>query len=64
MKALSLIGMTLAAFLIILGFLSRATAGILSNALIIGGAIVMVFLAIIWMISFLENKKRKDKDYL
>lgn len=55
MKALSLIGLVLSAFLIILGVSSRATAGILSNAMIIAGALIILFLAIVWIVSFFSK---------
>jgi hypothetical protein len=60
MKALSLIALTLSAFLIFLGISSRATAGILSNALIIGGAIIASFLAIVWIVWFVSVKNKKE----
>ena len=63
MKALSFIGLVFAAFLIFLGFSSRATAGIvLSNAIIVAGAIIAAFVIIVWIIMFLKEKRnRQDK---
>ena len=63
MKALSLIAMVFAAFLIILGLSSRQTAGnVLSNAIIIGGALIAAFVIIVWIIMFFKEKKNSDKD--
>jgi amino acid transporter len=63
MKALSLIAMVFAAFLIFLGLSSRQTAGnVLSNAIIIGGAIIAAFVVIVWIIMFFKEKKNSDKD--
>jgi len=61
MKALSFIGLVFAAFLFFLGFSSRNTAGvILSNALIVGGAIIGAFVAIVWIVMFIKEKKKSD----
>jgi amino acid transporter len=63
MKALSLIALVFAAFLIFLGLSSRQTAGnVLSNAIIIGGAIIVAFVIIVWIIMFFKGKKDSDKD--
>lgn len=59
MKALSLIAVVFAAFLIFLGISSRKTAGTLSNAVIIGGAVIAGFVAIIWAITFIKEKRGK-----
>jgi len=57
MKALSFIGLVMAAFLIFLGISSRENAGvILSNAVITGGAIIGGFVIIVWIIMFLKKK--------
>jgi len=63
MKALSVIGLVFAAFLIFLGLSSKKTAGdVLSNAIIIGGAIIAAFVIIVWIIMFFKEKKNSDKD--
>jgi hypothetical protein len=63
MKALSLIAIVFAAFLIFLGFSSKNTAGaVLSNAIIIGGAIIGVFVIVVWVIIFIKEKKKKEND--
>jgi hypothetical protein len=63
MKALSLIALVFAAFLIFLGLTSRQTAGnVLSNAIIIGGSIITAFVIIVWIIMFFKGKKDSDKD--
>jgi 4-amino-4-deoxy-L-arabinose transferase-like glycosyltransferase len=59
MKALSLIAIVFAAFLIFLGISSREKSGALSNAVIIGGALIAVLVAIIWAITFIKEKKGK-----
>jgi uncharacterized membrane protein YdcZ (DUF606 family) len=59
MRALSFIGMVLAAFLLFLGFSSRQKAGaVLSNAIIVGGAIIAGFVIIVWIITFLKEKRK------
>ena len=61
MKALSLIAIIFAAFLIFLGISSKKTAGeVLSNAVIIGGAIIAGVVIIIWAIMFIKEKKDRD----
>ena len=63
MKALSLIGLVFAAFLIFLGVSSKNTAGnVLSNAIIVGGAIIGVFVIVVWVIMFIKEKKKKEVD--
>jgi hypothetical protein len=63
MKALSFIGLVFAAFLIFLGFSSKNTAGnVLSNAIIIGGAIIGIFVIVVWIILFIKEKKKKEID--
>ena len=60
MKALSLIAIVLAAFLIFLGFSSKNTAGgILSNAIIIGGILIAVFVAVVWIVIFIKERREK-----
>jgi amino acid transporter len=63
MKALSLIALVFAAFLIFLGVSSKTTAGnVLSNAIIVGGAIIVVFVIVVWIIIFIKEKKKKEGD--
>ncbi len=59
MKALLFIALVFGAFLIFLGISSRATAGTLSNAVIVGGASIFVFVAVVWILMFLKEKKGK-----
>jgi hypothetical protein len=56
MKPLSLIAFVLALFLIFLGISSRQTSGALSYAVIVGGGLILVFLAAVWTIYFLKEK--------
>ncbi|HVE56863.1 MAG TPA: hypothetical protein VNB22_08540 [Pyrinomonadaceae bacterium] len=63
MKALSLIGLVFSAFLIFLGISSKNTAGnVLSNAIIVGGAIIGTFVIVVWVIMFIKEKKKKEDD--
>lgn len=63
MRALSLIGLVFAAFLIFLGVRSRGSAGgVLGNALVVGGAIIAVFVAAVWLTLFIKEKGKKDSD--
>ena len=57
MKALSLVALVIAAFLIFLGISSRATAGVLSNAVIFIGALIAFFVVLVWVITFFKKKK-------
>lgn len=59
MKALSLIAGAFAAFLIILGLASRKTAGGLSYAVIIGGALVGAFVVVFRTINYFKEKNGK-----
>jgi hypothetical protein len=60
MKALSLIAVVFAAFLIFLGVSSRDASGrVLGNAVIIGGVLIFVTVAVIWAIIFIKEKKGK-----
>ena len=59
MKALSLVAIFFSAFLIFLGISSRANAGALSNAIIFGGAIIAIFVCLVWIITFFKEKKGK-----
>jgi len=63
MKALSLIALVFAAFLIFLGVSSKNTAGnVLSNAIIVGGAIIATFVIVVRVIMFIKEKKKKESD--
>jgi hypothetical protein len=58
MKALSIIAMVLSAYLLFLGFSTRKSAGEpLGNALIIGGSLVASVVIIIWIITFIKERK-------
>lgn len=60
MKALSLIALVISAYLIILGFSTRKSAGEpLGNALIVGGVLILSVVLIIWIITFVKDKKDK-----
>ena len=60
MKALSLIAIVFAAFLIFLGITSRVTSGrILGNAVVTGGVIIAVVVVVVWIIMFIKEKKGK-----
>ncbi len=59
MKALSLIGLLFGAFLIALGVSSIWTAGGLSYAVIIGGSLIIIFVSIIWLLTFIKEKQEK-----
>lgn len=62
MKALSLIAVFCAAFLIFVGYSSRATAGVLSDAVIFIGLLIAVFVAVIWLITFFKEKKNRESE--
>jgi len=63
MKALSLIALVFAAFLIFLGVSSKNTAGnVLSNAIIVGGAIIVIFVIVVRVIMFIKEKKNTEGD--
>lgn len=58
MKALSTIGLTIAAFLLFLGITSRSAAGaVLSNAVIAGGAFIILVVAGSWIAVRIKNRK-------
>ena len=60
MKALSLIAIVFAAFLIFLGVSSREASGrVLGNAVITGGVLILVIVAVIWAIIFIKEKRGK-----
>ena len=57
MKALSLIAIFFAAFLIFLGLSSKQSSGeVLGNAVIAGGVMIVVVVAAIWVIMFFRRK--------
>lgn len=59
MKALSFIGLVIAGVLILLGVSTRQNAGVvLSNAIIVGGAIIAVFVAGVWIASYAKNQRK------
>jgi len=60
MKALSLIAIVFAAFLIYLGITSRVSSGrILGNAVVAGGVIIAALVVAVWIIMFVKEKKEK-----
>lgn len=61
MKALSLIGLVFAVFLLALGYTSRKTAGdVLGIAVMIGGACIGLFVIGVWIILYIKEKKEKE----
>lgn len=62
MKALSLIATVFAALMIFFGVSSRKTAGVLSTTVIVAGAIILVFVGVIWLVIFIREKKEKNSD--
>ena len=60
MKTLSLIAIIIAAFFVIAGFFSRTTAGVLSYAVIFLGAVIAIFVVLIWIIKFFKEKKEQE----
>jgi TRAP-type C4-dicarboxylate transport system permease large subunit len=62
MKPLSIIAFVFAVFLIILGILSRRSSGGLSNAVIVAGVLVLIFLAVIWIL-YLKKEKKEATDW-
>lgn len=61
MKALSLIAIVFAAFLIFLGISSRVTSGrILGNAVVAGGVIIAATVVAVWIITFIKKKKENQ----
>ena len=59
MKSLSSIAFVFAAFLILLGILSRKTSGVLGYAVILLGVLILIYLAVIWAMFFVKEKKEK-----
>ena len=59
MKALSTIALIFAAFLIFLGISSRKASGGLSNAVAIAGFLIVIFVAVIWLITFIKERREK-----
>ncbi|MGI9054217.1 MAG: hypothetical protein ACR2F2_00295 [Pyrinomonadaceae bacterium] len=60
MKPLSIIAFMFAAFLIFVGIVSRKNSGGLSYAVIVAGAIILIFLAIIWTLFLVKEKREKS----
>lgn len=64
MKALSLIALVFAAFLIFLGYTSREKSGdVLGKAVMIGGAMILIFVAVVWILAFIKKREEKDGDF-
>ena len=59
MKALSIIALVFAAFLIFLGVSSIASTGGLSYAVIIAGSLIIIFVGIIWVSTFIKERREK-----
>lgn len=58
MKALSLLALVFAAFLIFVGYSSRKTPNdVLGYVVMFGGAMIVIFVAVIWIISIIKEKK-------
>lgn len=57
MKALSLIALFFAAFMIFLGISTHPQQGTLSNAVIIAGSLIAIFVAVVWIIKFVNERK-------
>jgi hypothetical protein len=64
MKALSLVGIVLAAFLIVLGLTSKRTAGSLSIAVVICGVLLALMVGAVQVISFIMKKKENGSSDL
>jgi membrane protein DedA with SNARE-associated domain len=62
MKPLSIIASIFAAFLIFLGFYARQSSGGLSYAVMIAGFLILIFLAVIWILFWVKEKREKPKD--
>ena len=60
MKALSLIAAILGAFLIFIGISTKKASGALSNAVIIGGALIILFIIIVWAVMKIKEKREKQ----
>ena len=61
MKALSFIGLVLAAFLIYLGVSTKTASGnVLGNTVLVGGVIIAAFVIIVWIILLIKEKRKKD----
>ena len=63
MKALSLVAVVIAAFLIFTGISSRETAGVLSNAVIFIGALIIFFVALVWAITFFKKDPYRADEF-
>ncbi len=60
MKALSLVAVLLAAFFIFVGIYTRKNAGGLNYAVIFAGAMILIFTAVIWILSYVKEKKERN----
>jgi hypothetical protein len=59
MKALSFIGLVIAGALILLGISTRQNAGsVLSNAIIVGGGIIAVFVVGVWIAVYVKDHRK------
>ena len=56
MKALSLIAVFFAVFMILLGIITHPQEGVLSDAVIIAGSLIGIFVATVWIIIFVKGK--------
>ena len=63
MKALSIVAVFFAVFLIFVGLSSRETAGVLSDAVVFIGVLIAFFIAVIWLITFFKSKKNREGDF-
>lgn len=60
MKALSLIALFFAVFLVFLGATSKGPAGaVLGNAIIAGGVIIAAIVAAVWIVMLIKEKREK-----
>lgn len=59
MKALSLVAVIVGAFFIFVGISSRKTAGVLSDAVIFAGAVILIFVAVVWILAYVKEKKER-----
>lgn len=61
MKAFVLVGLIFSAFLIILGIASIEKAGdVLAYAAIVAGSLVFLFVAAIWILSKIKEKRENE----
>jgi quinol-cytochrome oxidoreductase complex cytochrome b subunit len=61
MKAFTLVGIIFSAFLIVLGITSKNSAGnVLANAIIVGGSLILLFVIVVRIISFIKERKGRE----